>query len=160
MTPVKRRSRDSATLERVAENFATLFSVGRLPLAPGTWGSLVTAVALFPLTFSPALLGIALGILGVVAVWSSGVVEARARTRDPGHIVIDEALGMGIVIAVCPPGSLVAIALGFVLFRAFDILKPWPLRRLERLPGGLGIVADDVGAGLYTAALLQITRLF
>ena len=140
-----------------AERCATLLGVGRLPLAPGTWGSLVAALVFFPLQGSPAVLAVGLGVLGAVAVWSAGEVAVRLKVRDPSRVVIDEALGMGLGVA-CTPG-LPGLALGFFLFRAFDVIKPPPLKALERLPGGLGIVADDIGAALYTILVLWLLRL-
>jgi len=135
---------------------ATMLGVGHLPLAPGTWASLVTVLLLLPLAGHPRPLGVLLGILGAVAVWSAGAVGSASRIRDPRPVVIDEALGMGIVFTVAAAGGLPVLVAGFILFRAFDVVKPWPLRRLEELPGGFGIVADDVGAAIYSIAVLKV----
>ncbi len=146
-------------LAHAAELCATLLGIGRLPFAPGTLGSLAAALLLFPLAAWPSLLAAVLVILAAVAVWSAGAVAARMKVRDPSRVVIDEALGMGLILAMCPPGGVASLLVGFVLFRAFDVIKPPPLRALERLPGGLGIVADDVGAAFYTIALLWLLHL-
>jgi phosphatidylglycerophosphatase A len=148
---------------------ATLFGVGLFPKAPGTWGSLATiplawalhALGGFPLT------AVATAALFVVGVWASGVYAAQIGRSDPPEAVIDEAVGM--LIALWPlslglwlmevpspvypwPGW----ALGFAAFRFFDILKPPPIRWVERLPGGWGIMLDDVVAGVMAALVASI----
>ncbi len=135
---------------------ATLGPVGRLPVAPGTAGSLVALLAWLALA-PPAgwvlwavLAGIAL--LGVAAAGEAARVEG---TADPQQVVIDEVVGMALALALAPGGLAAGIA-AFVAFRAFDIAKPFPAGRLERLPGGWGIVADDVAAGLYAAAAVRL----
>lgn len=133
----------------------TWFGTGFLPKAPGTWGSLAALPVAWVVTlrfgpYATAALGVALFVVGVVAC---NAYLARSRTKDPGEIVIDEVSGQ--LIAVAPAGlDPLGFALAFILFRVFDVMKPWPLKALERLPRGLGVMADDVAAGLYTAALL------
>jgi len=93
-------------------------------------------------------------------VWASGRVSLLMRTADPGRVVIDEISGQ--LISLTPlllAPTWLSVLLGFVLFRAFDILKPFPINKLERLPGGWGIMADDAGAGILTAAILLAVRL-
>jgi phosphatidylglycerophosphatase A len=140
---------------------ATLFGVGRLRPAPGTWGSLVTALLwwslaslLPPAARTPVLL---LLIIIVVAVGvPAATLEARGCGRkDPSHVVIDEVAGQLVTLIACPIGWQALLA-GFILFRGLDIVKPPPVRSLERLPEGIGIVVDDLGAGVYALIILQL----
>jgi phosphatidylglycerophosphatase A len=141
--------------DRIGRWFATCSYVGYLPVAPGTWGSLLASITvyLFPRAVNPLII-VFVGFAAVVTA-----ERARGREKDPGYIVIDEFVGVLVTMAF----HLVTIcsaAAGFILFRAFDILKPYPIRRLERLPGGWGIVADDVLAGGFAnVALFLIERL-
>jgi len=101
-----------------------------------------------------------IGILGVAAivpgVWAAGVTAAAKNRKDPGLVVIDEVAGQWITIAgMVNPASWKSWLLAFLLFRIFDIVKPWPTRQLEALPGGTGIVMDDVMAGVYGALVLH-----
>ncbi|HSR54692.1 MAG TPA: phosphatidylglycerophosphatase A [Alphaproteobacteria bacterium] len=137
---------------------STWFGSGLLPVAPGTWGSLAAlpiawllALRLGPWAVAAA--GVLLFILGLVAVKS---YLARAREEDPRAVVIDEVSGQ--LLAVAPAGlDPVAFALGFILFRIFDVMKPWPLGAIERgLPGAMGVMADDTGAALYTSICLAL----
>jgi phosphatidylglycerophosphatase A len=143
------------TRDRICEWFATCCYVGYLPAAPGTWGSLLAAILLylFPLLHNP------LVILFLLAGGVAAAERARKDQADPGHVVIDEFAGMLVAMAGHPV-TLWNLFIGFILFRAFDILKPYPVRKLERLPGAYGIIADDVLAGiLASAALFVIGRL-
>jgi phosphatidylglycerophosphatase A len=90
---------------------------------------------------------------------ASAVHSAELGRPDPGRIVVDEVCGQLIALAFLP-AAWVPVAVSFVLFRFFDIIKPWPIRRLEKLPGGWGIMADDVGAGLAAAALSRLVLLW
>ncbi len=140
--------------DKVCEWYATCSYVGYIPFAPGTWGSLL---ACFILYFYPSLANpfiiLLIGVAGVVAS-----ERARGREPDPGYVVIDEFVGM--LITMCGHGpTLWGLTKGFILFRAFDILKPYPIRRLERLPGGYGIMADDILAGIFANAVLFLGRL-
>ncbi len=141
---------------------ATGFYVGRLPVAPGTWGSALALpihFLLVRLSF-PAHLS-ALAIILVVAIITAGSVEKMMDTKDPGIIVIDEIIGMLITLVGAPHNYLVWV-LGFFIFRFFDIFKPFPIRLIDqRINGGAGIVMDDVMAGLYSLIVLQlICRIF
>jgi phosphatidylglycerophosphatase A len=140
----------------LADFTATLGGLGDASFAPGTWGSLVACAALAPLRENRPLYVAGLAVLGVAAVWSAGLVARRMKTADPGRIIIDEAFGMGLVLLAPLPAGWPGLATAFGLFRLFDILKPPPLRALERLPGGWGIVADDVGAAGYSALVLYL----
>jgi len=145
---------------------ATVGCIGYSPLAPGTMGSL--AIALVFLLLPPYLTIVpqisVLVILFAAAVWSAQQMamahrQAASGKIDPQEVVIDEAMGMAITLAFVPL-NLKTIALGFLLFRILDVTKPFPVRRFEKLPGGWGIVMDDVMAGVYANLSLQIIAKF
>jgi len=154
---------------RAAMWLATVGGLGdRLP-APGTTvGSLVGAgLFLVAATAAPAhLAGLALlglAVLAPLSVWACGAEAARRGVPDPGPVVLDEVAGQWLALATLAwlrpgPVTIPALAISFLLFRAFDVVKPWPIRALERLPGGWGIVADDLAAGL-AAGLLHAAAL-
>jgi phosphatidylglycerophosphatase A len=129
---------------------ATLFGAGRSPVAPGTAGTL----AALPLAWAagrwlPAWGFAAAAVaLTAVAVWSAGVAARRLGRHDPGAVVIDEAAGLFVTFAFLDIGGFTLLT-GFLLFRVMDVVKPPPARWCERLPGGWGIVTDDLVAGLY-----------
>ncbi len=133
------------------------FGTGLSPIAPGTVGSLL-GVALAWLTMDLGLyvqLGVAVAI-SVAGIWICGESARRIGVHDHGGIVWDEIAGMYVTLLVAPP-TILGYALGFVLFRVFDILKPWPIRDLDhRLGGGLGIMLDDLAAALYALVLLGL----
>lgn len=140
---------------------ATFFGAGRLRPGPGTWGSLATALLwwllashLAPAARLPVILAL---ITAVIAVGiPAATLEARGcGKKDPSHVVIDEVAGQLITLIACPIVWRALLA-GFILFRVFDILKPPPVRSLEKLPEGTGIVVDDVGAGIYGLIVLQL----
>jgi len=140
---------------------ATFFGAGRLRPGPGTWGSLAT-VLLWWLVAShiPAQARIPLIVVLIVIVVAIGIPAATLEARgcgakDPSHVVIDEVAGQLVTLAACPL-MWQALLAGFILFRAFDITKPPPIRRLEMLPEGTGIVVDDLGAGVYGLIVLQL----
>jgi phosphatidylglycerophosphatase A len=89
-------------------------------------------------------------------IWAAGVTERLVSRRDPGIVVVDEVLGMWLTLWVAPALNWKTVGLGLALFRLFDIWKPWPVRKLEQLPGGVGIVVDDLAAGIYAAIILYI----
>lgn len=131
---------------------ATGAGVGHLPFAPGTAGSLLGAALCFPLLTLPwpVYLGATI-LLAVLAVWVAGRAASETGEPDPAHVVIDEIVGMWVAAIALSP-NLYDVAAVFLLFRLMDVVKPAPIPRLERLPGGLGIVADDVAAGLLARA--------
>ena len=146
-------------MNKILKNIATLGFVGYLPVAPGTWGSLVSAVFTAFLGPSSAVQAILIVIGFVIGTISSTVAERVIGQTDSGHIVIDEFIGFLVSVVYLPQtyGYLIA---AFFLFRFFDILKPFPIRQAERaLKGGFGIMTDDVLAGIYTNAILQIWKL-
>jgi len=158
----------AASPPRAGLLLATGFGLGYAPAAPGTAGSL-GAAALFALlrwtlegaAFNYAYLFV-LASLVPVALWSTEQALAYWKTHDPQAVVIDEVLGQwltygGLVLAVflgAPAAGWKYLLAGFILFRAFDIVKPFPIRRSERLGGATGVVVDDVLAGAYAAAVL------
>jgi phosphatidylglycerophosphatase A len=145
--------------ERLARVIATWFGAGYVPKAPGTAGS----VAAIPLYLLVAHLGAwyhfgTTVVVTAVGVWASGVVERQLGTKDPQIIVVDEVAGMLVGLLAAGSPSLATIGVAFVAFRLFDSLKPWPIRYLERLPGGAGVMFDDVGAGILTAFVVLFLR--
>ena len=139
--------------------------VGYLPLMPGTYGSLV-GVGIF-LGFTQLVKGnalVALVLLSIVAVtfagiWAASRTEELSGRKDPGKVVVDEVAGQ--LISLFPltlfaRWSIIAVIISFILFRFFDIVKPYPARRLEALKGGLGVMCDDLIAGVYAAAITSI----
>lgn len=137
------------------------FGVGYLPLIPGTFGSLV-GVGIFLLLFAATGGSFALVLISIVIVTFSGIwaafrTEALERRKDPGKVVVDEVAGQMIALLPLTLFSLQPMTRGvivsFVLFRLFDIFKPYPAGRFERLKGGFGIMCDDLVAGVYAAVI-------
>ena len=158
---------------KAAERFALAAGgLGWIPKAPGTWGSLGTVLVALPFLGSPLLAWTCVGLLvlaGSLAclLWGGRAVRPDGR-GDPGWVVADEVAGQALALAGAVPTVLAQgltsawwlVAAAFVLFRVFDITKPGPVRRLERLPGGLGVLADDLGAGLAAGALVALVGHF
>jgi len=146
-------------MKSLARTTATFFGAGYFPFAPGTFASLEAALIY---RFAAARLAPLPYLLILAALFLVGAAAADSAARDmkrtdPRPVVIDEIVGQGVALFLAPEGW-AWIAGGFFLFRAFDILKPWPICRLERLPGGWGIMADDVLAGAFSALVLQGIR--
>ncbi|MGL1930824.1 MAG: phosphatidylglycerophosphatase A [Desulfotalea sp.] len=140
---------------------ATGFYSGMLPKAPGTWGSLAAIIFWLPLR-ELSLLHYIYMLLGVfiVGFLVAGTAEKLMDEKDAGPIVIDEFLGMFITLTLAPNHP-VAWFMGFVFFRIFDIWKPYPVSWLDtKLHGGMGIMLDDVAAGIYALICLQISWFF
>jgi phosphatidylglycerophosphatase A len=140
---------------------ATGCYTGYLPIAPGTWGTLVAfPIHFFLIRFSPPVYFACLAALLILAISTAGSAEKIFDRKDPGAIVIDEIIGMLITLIGAPSHWLVMLA-GFLLFRFFDIVKPFPVGWIDKkLNGGAGIVLDDCVAGLYALILLQIFCFF
>ena len=149
------------------------FGAGRIPFAPGTFGSLVGLLWFYLLlrtgSFWMYLLGTVLGL--ALSVWLCGRAERILNQTDPGSIVLDEISAMPLCFAgwlavpwfqrnEFPAPGWPLIAIVFVLFRIFDIAKPWPIRRTQKLPGGWGVTVDDALAAVYVAALSLIAAVF
>lgn len=144
-------------MSRVAQLIASFAYTGRSPVAPGTVGS-VAALPVFVvlrLSGSPVLEAGVILVLAALGVWSATVTERELGVVDPGVVVIDEVVGMLITLAFMPL-RWTGVLVGFVVFRLFDIIKPYPCARAERLPGGWGIMADDVLAGVYANVVLRV----
>lgn len=135
---------------------ATGFSIGNIPFAPGTFGSILGLPLAFILTGLALPVAItAAGFFILGAVWISNAAEKRLKQSDPGCIVIDEIAGMAVTL-IGLPFNLTTVLLGFILFRILDIVKPFPIRTLEKgLAGGFGVVMDDVAAGVIANILLR-----
>lgn len=148
----KFHKRNTGTVDSCACQMATLGPAGRMKYAPGTWGSAVAALAA-PFLFMPLpLVGrlIVLAIILVVGTWCASRTEKVLCCKDPGCIVIDELLGQWVTLLPFATAGWLEIGLAFAFFRAFDITKPWPIKRAEKaFPGGLGVMVDDVVAGVY-----------
>lgn len=144
--------------EKLLTGLATLGFVGHLPKAPGTWGSLA-AVILAPWVFIPFSLGVKILILVIlffIGSWACFAAEKTFNRKDPGQAIIDEVLGQWITFLFITSASFLTLALGFFLFRLFDIFKPFPIRHSENwLPGGYSVMLDDLIAGIY--ALITLT---
>ena len=136
---------------------ATGCGAGYSPLAPGTVGSVLTALVLWAVPFSrPGLLLFFVAVT-IGGTWAAHRAERLLAAKDPGAIVIDEVAGM--TLAVLPFTLTPAVlAAGFVLFRIFDIAKPFPARASQRVSGGMGVMVDDLIAGLYTLAVIALGR--
>ena len=136
---------------------ATGLYIGNIPCAPGTFGTLLGLPLCFILTLLKlpiALVCTSLFIL--IAVWISHIAEKLLDTKDPGCIVIDEIAGITVAL-IGLPFNLTSVLIGFIIFRILDISKPFPIRALEKfLPGGLGVVADDVIAGIMANLFLRV----
>jgi len=149
-------------MTRAAELLATWFGCGYSPVGPGTAGALgalipawlLSRYAGWPVWVWP----IAAILITAPGVWAAGVTAARAGKKDPGLVVIDEVAGQWLTLAGAQVFNWKTALAAFVLFRLFDIWKPPPVRQLERLPGGTGIMADDLMAGVYGAAFLWLVR--
>jgi len=142
-------------LRRLGVFIATCAHVGYAPVAPGTFGSAVGLVVYYFVRrqTSTAVELRAIVLILVVGLWSATEAEHHFGGIDPGPVVIDEVIGMLITLALHPVNVVGAI-IGFFIFRVLDVVKPWPARRLELLPGGFGVVLDDVMAGVYGNLLL------
>lgn len=144
-------------MTRLAVFVATAGYCGYAPIAPGTVGS-AAGLVLYLLVWwsgSPLVEAGAIAVLFAAGVWAGTTAERFFGGIDPGPVVIDEVVGMLITLAFIPVGWTGALA-GFFLFRIFDVFKPWPARSLERLHGGLGVMADDAMAAIYSNLSLRL----
>lgn len=146
--------RFTATTNRVLQHFVTLGPIGYFPYAPGTYGSILACIFiyLFPSVFAHPLF-VALFIVASLIALNSLVLDEK----DPGYVVIDEVAGMFVVMAGHNINILSLLA-GFLLFRFFDIIKPYPIKRMETFQRGYGILADDILAGIFANLLLILGR--
>lgn len=137
---------------------ATGAYVGFLPWAPGTLGSLLGFLLLWPLQAGMVQVLVTLFLIGAGIVFAGWAARAMGA-QDPPAIVIDEIAGIAVA-TVLLPSQFLERAVAFLLFRLFDVTKPFPSRQVERLPGGLGIVGDDLIAGLYANLVVQLWLFF
>ena len=149
--------RKAGFFEKLALCLSLWFGAGLMPKVPGTFGTL----AAVPIALVMNDLGVFYQILFLMifipmAVWSSGLSQRLLGRNDPPEVVIDEVAGLLLTIFLLPT-SWITLSLGFILFRLFDILKPFPIRRLEKgIKGGTGIVLDDILAGIYANLCLRL----
>ena len=141
-------------ITRIGLAVATVFGVGYAPVAPGTFGSAAGLLLWWLLPASPVVQGAAIAALFVAGSWGGNVAEHHFGRTDPGQVVIDEVMGMLITLFLNPVGWMGALA-GFLLFRLFDVIKPYPANRLEQLHGGVGVMADDAMAAVYANLVLR-----
>jgi phosphatidylglycerophosphatase A len=139
----------------VALACATVLGVGYAPVAPGTLGSAAGLLAWWALPASPVVQAVVIVALFALGSWSGSVAERHFGRTDPGQVVIDEVMGMLMTLFLNPVGWIGALG-GFLLFRIADVIKPYPANRLERLHGGVGIMADDGMAAIYANIALRL----
>ncbi len=140
---------------KLSEAIATLCGIGRARIAPGTVASLAALALAWPIALAGGHYGLAVAaaVASVLGTWGCERYARETGRDDPSECVVDELAGQWIACAFAPV-SLWAFALAFVLFRALDIAKPWPISRLEDIPGGIGIMADDLAAGLIAGGII------
>jgi phosphatidylglycerophosphatase A len=134
---------------------ATAIGVGYAPVASGTFGSAAGLILWAVLPGDWLVQALVIAALAVVGSWSSSVAERYFEAADPSQVVIDEVMGMLITLFMVPVGWKGALV-GFFLFRVFDVIKPYPANRLERLPAGMGVMADDFMAAIYANLALRL----
>ena len=149
--------------QRIAFLFATLGYVGKIPGAPGSYASLLTTLALYTLYCTgfrilPELLVSVICLVTVLGVMAADEVCRMCGQEDPPFVVVDEVAGQLLTFLFLPVSGFHCVA-GFLIFRAYDIWKPFPIRRLESLRHGVGIVADDLMAGLYANIAVRLVDL-
>jgi phosphatidylglycerophosphatase A len=137
-------------MDRIGLFIATCGYTGYVPVAPGTAGSVAGLVVFYAVrgTGSPVVELAVIITLFAVGIWSATVAERQLGGVDPAPVVIDEVVGMLMTLAFLPV-SAAGVIVGFLIFRVLDVVKPWPSSRFERLPGGLGVMADDGMAAVY-----------
>jgi phosphatidylglycerophosphatase A len=143
-------------MHRLGLFVATCGYLGYAPIAPGTFGSAAGLALFFAIqaTGSVAIELAAIVVLFAVGIWSGTVAEHHFGGIDPGPVVLDEVVGMLITLALLPV-NVTGAFVGFLVFRVLDVVKPWPSARFEKLPGGLGVMADDGMAAVYGNLLMR-----
>jgi phosphatidylglycerophosphatase A len=144
-----------------ARVLATWFGAGLLPKAPGTWGSLAALPIGYAITTwgGVELLGILAILIFIIGVWASNIISTEMGIVDPSEIVIDEVVGQWIALLTIPP-NIILYFIAFVLFRLFDIWKPWPISWADKeIKGGLGVMLDDVFAAIFAAIILWLGQI-
>ena len=138
---------------------ASVFGAGYAPVASGTVGSFVTVVAIWLLPLTPLRIAVALVVVTPIGIWAGSRVERLLGKKDPGVIVIDEVAGM-LLSVILLPRTIPVLVTAFLLFRLFDIWKPFPARESQALTGGMGVMVDDLVAGVYALVLVLGARAF
>jgi phosphatidylglycerophosphatase A len=144
---------------------ATFFGAGRLKPGPGTWGSLATVIvwalasSRIPVVHRTGATIIAAAVVTIIGIPAATLAARASGLKDPQFVVIDEVAGQ-LVTLIAVPLAWKTFLVGLILFRVFDMWKPFPIRRLERLPEGTGIVVDDLGAGVYALAVMHLLLYF
>ena len=155
---------NSASRKDWAWGVSTMLGIGHLRPGPGTWASAVTVLLWWllaknlPAAWLIPAAGIWAALATLIGIPAATREARRVGQRDPSHVVIDEMAGQMLTLIAAPLGWK-TLVFGFILFRCFDVLKPPPVRQLERLPGGAGIVIDDLGAGVYAWIVLRLLLL-
>ena len=146
---------------KISEWIATCFKIGYLPLAPGTWGSIFSVLLwwVFLKDLNLYFFGLIIFLFFIIGIFSSDIMIDELGDNDPSSIIIDELVGQWLALLFLPEG-LINIAISFILFRFFDIIKPWPIPLIEKLPKGLGVMSDDVAAGFITLSFIQIINIY
>ena len=140
----------------LSEWLATCFKIGHLPIAPGTWGSLAAVIGwwLWLQYLDPLVFIVLIITIFIIGGFATNIIIDHTGEKDPSRIVIDEVAGQWLGLLVLPDGALY-IAAAFISFRLLDIIKPWPIRQLEKFPKGWGVMLDDMLAGILTLGLIQ-----
>jgi phosphatidylglycerophosphatase A len=151
-------------MSSLARAIATWFGAGYWPKGPGTAGSIGAVLPVWAFAALTPFPSWGCAVLALVftpaAIWAAGVTGQLEGNDDPQIVVVDEVVGQWLAMSAMPSFEWKYILAAFVLFRTFDIWKPWPVRNLERLHGGFGIVADDLAAGVWAAVVLLLVRVF
>jgi phosphatidylglycerophosphatase A len=146
-------------MRTLAYILGTFFGCGYSPVGPGTVGSLAAILIAIPIGNRVTIVLLSMVLLGP-AIWAAGKVAQYESRKDPQIVVIDEVLGQWITLAGASALNWKSFLAALLFFRLFDIWKPWPVRQLEGLSGGIGIVADDLMAGLYGALAIFVLDRF
>ena len=147
--------------EKLSYLFATVLRIGHLPIAPGTWGSLAALITWYIIIDYISLIALiaSSSILLIFGGYTSSITEIKLSENDPSVVVIDEWVGQWIALLYLPKSIQWGLA-AFILFRLFDIWKPFPIKQMDQLQGGIGIMFDDVIAGVYVLIILNGIRNF
>jgi phosphatidylglycerophosphatase A len=143
-------------MKSLSKTISTFFGAGYFPFAAGTFASFLVALLYYYLLYrlDAVWLGVVIGLVFFIGVAAATVHARELERKDPKPIVIDEVCGQ-LIAFLFVPGTAANVIAGFFLFRLFDVIKPWPIRKLEELPRGWGIMADDVLAGVFAAVVLH-----
>ena len=152
------------TTNPLAAALATWFGCGLAPKAPGTVGTFGGLVVAWPLVAfgqaAPWHFAVLAALVTPIGIWAAQKIIDETGNNDPQQVVIDEVLGVWLTLAGAAHFNWKSFLLAFALFRLFDIWKPWPIRNLEKLHGGTGVIVDDLGAGVYAAVVLALLGWF